>query len=179
MLISMLGVLLLAQVPTVGPKAGPAPKPVTVVRSDDGAVLGAVGARDANMIEVSKLATTKASSSEVKALATDMLKDHQLSLTTGAKLAKQYHLVRLLPADSAMARAQVDEMAALNALSGASFDKAFVQFVAADHKAAIAKASGSQLDLATRPQVRAFVRQRLPVLQRHQLAAEKWLAAHP
>jgi putative membrane protein len=175
----MLGLLLMAQVPTMGPKAGPTPKPAVVKHSDDGAVLGAVGARDANLIEVAKLATTKASGASAKSLAASVLRAHQLSLTAGTNLAKQLGITRLLPADSVMARGQVEVMAKLNGLSGAEFDQAFVQFIVADHKAAITILKGSLLAQATRPQVKSFVRQRLPTLKAHESAGEKWLAAHP
>jgi len=178
MYIATLAMLLAAQAPVIGPPVPAGPHPAAVVRTGDGSVLGAIGARDANMIEVAKLATTKASGS-ANALAATVLKDHQLSLTAGASLAKRLRIIRLLPADSAMARAQVDEMAALNALDGPAFDKAFVQFIADDHKAAIVKVSGPELAQATNAQVKAFVRQRLPTLKAHQLAAEDWLTKHP
>lgn len=179
MLIGMLGLLLMVQVPTMGPKAGPTPQPAVVKRSDDGTVLGAIGARDANLIEVAKLATTKASGASAKSFAASVLKAHQLSLTAGTTLAKQLRLTRLLPADSVMARGQVEVMAKLNALSGTAFDQAFVEFIVADHKAAVALLQGPLLAQATQPQVKAFVRQRVPTLQAHQVTGEKWLAAHP
>ena len=179
MVIASLMLLLSVQAPVIGPTPPSGKNAVVVPRTNDGSVLGAIGARDANMIEVAKLATTKASNGEAKSLAALVLKDHQLSLTAGANLAKELHITRLLPADSAMARAQVDEMAALNALSGAAFDRAFVQFIVDDHKAAIVKVTGVEPALATRASVKAFVRRRLPTLQAHQLAAEKWLAKYP
>ena len=179
MLVGMLGLLLMAQVPTMGPKAGPTPKVVAVQRTDDGTVLGAVGARDANVIEVAKLATTKASGVSAKSYAATLLKAHQLSLTAGTKLAKQLGVARLLPADSVMARGQVDAMAKLNVLSGTAFDRAFVQFIVDDHKAAITLLNGTLLAQARQPQVKAFVRQRVPVMRAHLVTGEKWLAEHP
>lgn len=179
MLIGMLGLLLMAQVPTVGPKAGPTPQAAVVKRSDDGTVLGAIGARDANIIEVAKLATTKASGASAKSYAASLLKAHQLSLTTGTKLAKQLGITRLLPADSVMAREQVEVMVKLNALSGTAFDQAFVQFIVADHKAAITILNGTLLAQAKQSQVKTFVRQKVPILTAHQVTGEKWLAAHP
>lgn len=179
MLAGMLGLLLMAQVPTMGPKAGPTPAPAVVRRTDDGTVLGAIGARDANLIEVAKLATTKASGASAKSYAASVLRTHELSLTAGTKLAKQLGVARLLPADSAMARGQVDAMAKLNVLSGTAFDRAFVQFIVDDHKAAITQLNGTLLAQAKQPQVRTFVRQRVPILKSQQAIGEKWLAAHP
>ena len=179
MLVGLLGLLLMAQVPTLGPKAGTVPKAVVVHRTDDGTVLGAIGARDANVIEVAKLATTKASGASARSFAATLLKTHQQSLTAGTNLAKQLGITRLLPADSVMARGQVDAMARLNVLSGTAFDQAFVEFIVADHKAAIALLQGPLLAQATQAQVKAFVRQRAPILRAHLVTGEKWLAAHP
>ena len=179
MLAGILGLLLLAQVPTVGPKAGPTPAPAVVRRSDDGIVLGAIGARDANLIEVAKLATTKATAASARTYAATLLKAHQLSLSAGTNLAKQLGVARLLPADSAMARGQVDVMAKLNVLSGTAFDRAFVQFIVDDHKAAITLLNGTLLAQAKQLQVKTFIRQRVPILRSHQLMGEKWLAGNP
>ena len=179
MLIGMIGLLLMAQVPAMGPKAGPVPQPAVVKHSDDGAVLGAVGARDANLIEVAKLASTKAIGPSTRSFAAAVLKVHQRSLTVGTNLTKQLGITRLLPADSVMARKQVEVMAKLNTVSGAAFDQAFVQFVVEDHKAAITRLNGPLLAQATRAQVKTFVRQRVPIFKAHLVTGEKWLAAHP
>jgi putative membrane protein len=179
MLSVILAVVMLAQAPAAGPPMSPRPHAPVVKRSGDATVLGAIGAVDANELEEAKLAATKASGSEVRALAAVLVKDHERSLQTGAQLAKQFRIARLLPADSAMARAHVVEMAQLNTLSGAAFDKAFVEYTLADHKAVIAKINGTLLATAERPQVKAFVRALLPQLTAHQQAEEKWLAAHP
>jgi predicted outer membrane protein len=151
-----------------------------VVRAtDDELVLGATGARDANMLEAATLATTKASDGAVKSLASAMVRDHRWSLSAGDTLATQLHLTRQLPADSIMARAQVDGMVTLNTTNGAAFDRAFMRFVAKDHQAAIAKLNSSLLVRVRASQVEAFLQQRGPMLAWHLELAEKWLAAHP
>jgi putative membrane protein len=175
----MLALIMAAQTTTVGPALNPAPHTTVVPRTGDATVLGAVGATDANDIEIAKLATTKASGADVKSYAATVLHDHQLSLTTGTNLAKRLQITRLLPADSAMARAQVAEMVQLNTLTGAAFDKAFVQFMVDDHKAAIVKVNGTLMPLATSADVKAFLRQSLPVLTKHERQGEAWLTAHP
>jgi putative membrane protein len=179
MLVGMLALIMAAQTTTVGPALSPAPHTTAVPRTGDATVLGAVGATDANDIEITKLAVTKASSGDVKSYATTLLHEHQQSLTTGTNLAKRLRITRLLPADSAMARAQVQEMVALNNVSGAAFDKAFMQFIVDDHKAAIVQVNGTLMPLATSADVKAFLRQSLPVLRRHEQLGEAWLAAHP
>jgi putative membrane protein len=180
MLVVMLAVVMAAQDPVVaGPPLSARPHAPVVQRSADATVLGAIGAVDANELEEAKLAATKATASEVRDLAALLVKDHEHSLHRGARLAKQYKIERLLPADSAMARAHVAEMAQLNTLSGAAFDKAFVEYTLADHKSVIAKINTTLLAMAQLPQVKAFVRGLLPQLTAHQQAEEKWLAEHP
>jgi len=161
-----------------GVTLGPAPRPAPVQRSSDASVLGAIGAEDANEIEAAKLATSKASNSDVKAFATLLLHDHQQSLSSGTNLAKRFSIVRLLPSDSMLTQAHKQHMIELNVLSGTAFDKAFMQFEVDSHKAALSRDS-ALMARAVRPQVKEFVRQLIPVHATHQDTGVKWLAAHP
>jgi putative membrane protein len=163
----------------LGAPAGAASPGAAAVRTTDGAILGAIGARDANLIEAATLARTKAQSAAVKSFAGDVLRDHQRSLTRGAALATQLQVTRLLPADSAMVRTQRAQMVLLDSLSGAAFDRAFVQFVVDDHAAAILKVTRTQLPQARHADVVALVRSRLPGLREHQVMGQAWLAANP
>jgi predicted outer membrane protein len=179
MLVVLLAAVMVAQNPVAGESLSPRPHAPAVKRSADATVLGAIGAVDANELEAAKLAATKASASEVRDLATMLVKDHERSLDEGARLAKRFKIERLLPADSAMARAHVEEMAQLNTLTAAAFDLAFVEYTLADHKAVITKINTTLLATAQRPQVKAFVQSLLAQLTTHQKAEEKWLAEHP
>ena len=144
----------------------------------DAEVLGAIGARDANLVEASTLAGTKASSSEVKSFASDVLRDHQASLTRGNDLAKELQLSRELPPDSAMARMQVQAMDQMSLVSGAAFDKAYVKYIFDAHEAELPKVT-KRLAEAQNAAVKAFVSDRLPSLRAHLETARSWLAAHP
>lgn len=177
MLVSLLAAVLV-QGTTVGPPISPKPHPAVAPKPGDATVLGRIGAEDANEMEVAKLASTKASDAEAKAFAAILLKDHQRSLIEGTNLAKRYRLSRTLPADSAMARTHTQEMAELNVLTGAAFDKAFMKFEVDVHKASAINDS-ALVAQSTRLAVKQFARNRLPVLARHRETAEKWLAAHP
>lgn len=193
MLTGMIALLLMAQTPTPAPTPAPTPTPTVTVgppissvphapvvkRGGDATVLGAIGAADANEIEVSKLATTKASDGAVKAYAVMTLRDHEKSLTAGAHLAKELHITRLLPNDSAMARMQKQTMIDLNLLTGAAFDQAFVRYTVEAHKALLAKDRGKLQSEMARRRVKEFLRNRQPVLEMHLAVGEKWLAAHP
>lgn len=177
MLTGIITILLMTQAPTPpGKTIGPADPVIPMVaRTGDGVVLGAIGAADANIIEVATLATTKARDAAVKTLAAEALKAHQKSLTDGSSLAKQFGIKRLLPADSAMARLQVNTMKELNRLSGAAFDQRFVEFVVELHKGIMAKDRGPLLAEEMRPEVKAFLAARQPLLLAHLQAGERWL----
>lgn len=163
----------------VGPPEPIAPHTMPVLHTGDGDALGAIGALDANMIEAAKLATSKASSSAVRSYAATVLKDHDAALTRATKLSNQLKITRVLPPDSAMARAHADEMTRLNLLTGADFDRAFVQCMVDDHKAALAKLHSTWIPQAVKPKVKSYMTGRLPELTAHERDAEKWLAEHP
>jgi predicted outer membrane protein len=143
----------------------------------DAEVLGAINARDANLIEASTLASTKATSGEVKTLATQMLDDHRRSLTRGGDLAKELNLSRELPPDSAMARKQEQLMDQLSVVDGAAFDNAYMQFLHDSHAAELEKLTQSYLPGSQHASVKAFVNERLPQLRAHLATAERWLAS--
>lgn len=176
MLTALLGALVIAQYAPTGTM-------VTVraparPRLGDAEVLGAVGARDANLIEAAKLASTKASGDDVKRFAADVLASHERSLTRGAELAKALDISRVLPADSAMARMQTTKMDELSLLSGAAFDRVFVQYVFDAHDAEISKVIGPLQSQARHATVKAFLDERLPELRSHHTTASTWLAAN-
>lgn len=179
MLMPLLLLLATIQVPTSGPPLPPEPRTPAVQRTGDATVLGAIGAADANAIEVSTLAGTKASAGAVKALATTLRNDHERSLAAGTALAKQHRITRLLPNDSAMARRQVRVMVELNTLTGARFDRAFVQWVATNHRALITSDEQLLRSERTRASVKRFLRDRLPTVRGHLVRAEAWLVANP
>ena len=144
----------------------------------DAEVLGAINARDANLIEASTLANTKASSAEVKAFAGTILADHQRSLTRGGELAKELNLSRELPPDSAMARKQEELMDQLSIATGAAFDRAYVQYILDAHVAELDKLTKTYLPGAQHASVKAYVNERLPQVRAHLATAERWLAAN-
>jgi putative membrane protein len=179
MLMPLLLLLAATQVPTSGPPMPPQPRTPAVQRTGDATVLGSIGAADANAIEVGTLAEAKASAGAVKALAATLREEHERSLTAGTALAKQYRITRLLPNDSAMARRQVRVMVELNTRSGASFDRAFVEWVVANHQALLSKDEQLLQSERTRAAVKRFLGDRLPMLRRHVATAEAWLVANP
>ncbi|MEO5798723.1 MAG: DUF4142 domain-containing protein [Gemmatimonadales bacterium] len=181
MLAGMMTILMMmqTQAPTP-PPAVTAGRPVNSVeqakvmpRTGDAVVLGTIGAADANMIEASTLAGTKASTAAVKSYAAGVLKDHQKSLTDGANLAKALNVTRVLPADTAMARAQKRAMDNLNLLSGAAFDRAYVRYTVDAHDALLKKDVAALPAKAERPEVKMFLADRQKMLRMHDENGEK------
>ncbi len=175
MLASLIGAVTLAQLVPTG--ALPNTRPATAVHAvSDAEILGAINARDANLIEACTMARDKASSTEVRALAAQLLESHQESLTRGGELAKELQLSRELPADSAMARTQLESMDQLALLSGAAFDRTFVEYVRDAHEAEVAKVTRVAVPSARHPTIKAFVGGRLSALRAHLAMATTWLA---
>jgi putative membrane protein len=175
MLTALLGAVVLGQAlpgMTPMPRSAPAPRV-----ADDAEILGAINARDANLIEASTLASTKARNGEVKTFLADVLEDHQRSLTRGAEIAKELNLSRELPPDSAMARMQEQEMDALALLADAAFDRSYMEYVLKAHDAEVEKVAAYERT-AQHPTVKAYVTARLPSLRAHQTTARAWLAAN-
>jgi predicted outer membrane protein len=179
MLTALLGSLVLGQMYPAGTMARPARQAPVQAEVDDAAILGAIGARDANIIEAVAMAEKQAGSGEVRGFATELRRSHGESLTRGGELAKQLNLHRELPADSAMARLQREKMDELALLNGAAFDRVFVQYVLDAHNAELEKMTRTNLPQAQHPLVQAFVRDRLPSLNAHKATASAWLAANP
>ncbi|MES2305771.1 MAG: DUF4142 domain-containing protein [Gemmatimonadota bacterium] len=183
MLAGMMTILMMMQ--TQAPTPPPAVtegRPVNSVqqakvmpRTGDAVVLGTINAADANMIEASTLATTKGSNGAVKGYAATVLKDHQKSLTDGANLAKALNVVRVLPSDSMMARAQKAAMDKLNLLTGVAFDQAYLRYTIDAHDALLKKDVAALPAKAQRSEVRIFLADRQKMLRAHEEAGEKLL----
>ena len=151
----------------------PAPKPTH--RIADAEIIGTLGTTDANISEAAKLAGSKAQAQDVRSFASLLLRDHQRSQQQGLALAKQLHVAPILPRDSAITRTHKQEMDQLNLISPAEFDRAFVQLVVADHKAALARIDSVLLPAARRAQLRAFIRRIRPIEAAHAAQGQAWI----
>lgn len=113
-------------------------------------------------VQMGNLALQKASNADVKAFAQRMVTDHSKANAELAQLATTKGLA--LPTELADAHKSGYEH--LNGLSGAEFDKAYMQHMVADHETAVAdfdKASTS----ATDADLKAWAGKTLPALKEH------------
>jgi putative membrane protein len=148
---------------------------VSVKRISDAEILGTIGTFDANGSEAAKLASTKAQSQEVRDYAKALLADHQRSQQSGLRLAKMLRTAPVLPGDSSITRDHKAEMDQLNLISAAEFDKAFVQYMVADHKMMVNKLDTSLLPAASNAQIKSFLRSLRPSLAMHETTGQAWL----
>lgn len=152
---------------------------LVVRQTTDGMILGSLGTADANILEAAKLASTKAGTKEVRDYAAMLVRDHTISQRQGLALAKRYHITITLPTDTTIEVSHKQEMDQLNLLATAEFDKAFVQYMVADHLAIIKKVDSTLAPSARNAALRAFIHRLRPTLVAHRLAGQQWLAKHP
>jgi putative membrane protein len=123
-------------------------------------------------VEMGKLAQDKASADQVKQFGARMVQDHskandELKQVAGAKG------VQLPPGPDAQAQSEMKKM---QGMSGASFDKHYMDHMVSDHKKDIA-AFESEAKSGKDPEVKAFAQKTLPTLKEHLQLAQQAQAA--
>jgi putative membrane protein len=118
-------------------------------------------------VELGKLAAEKASNANVKAFAQRMVSDHEKANDELKQIATSKNITLPTGPDAK----QKKERDRLEKLSGAAFDRAYMNAMLADHKkdvAAFMRESKSGND----PDVKAFAAKTLPTLQEHLTMAQ-------
>lgn len=118
-------------------------------------------------VELGRLAAERAASAEVKAFGQRMVTDHgkanqqlmQIASSKGMTLSKE------LPAEM---KAERDKLAKL---SGAEFDRMYMQHMVKDHRKDVSEFE-KQAQKGTDPALRSFAQQTLPTLREHLRLAE-------
>lgn len=166
---SMIATLVLSFSPAI--QAVPLTDSPQVVRPADSDVIFLRKAAEAGAyeIEASKVAQSKASTLAVKTFASQMVRDHEAADKDLMLLAQKVGVQ--LPASPSAEKMQ--EINQLERLSGAAFDKAYVQNVGIDgHQDTVAlfrKAS----DNAKNDRISAFAKKTLPTVTHHLEMARK------
>jgi putative membrane protein len=123
-------------------------------------------------VELGKLATEKAASDEVKKFGQRMVDDHSKANDDLKTLAQNKKIT--LPADMDPKEKALRDR--LSKLSGAAFDRAYMQAMLADHRQDVAefrKEANSGKD----PDVKAFAAKTLPTLEEHLKMAQQTTTA--
>ena len=118
-------------------------------------------------VELGRLAAERAASAEVKAFGQRMVTDHSKANQQLLRIAtsKGMTLPRELPADMQRERDRLARM------SGAEFERAYMQHMVKDHKKDVAEFE-KQAEKGTDLAVRTFAQQTLPTLREHLTLAE-------
>ena len=113
-------------------------------------------------VELSKPATTKAKDAEIQKFAQKMIEDHTNANTELKQLAGKKNVT--LPTELDAAHKAIKDKLAV--LSGAEFDKEYVNAMVADHEKAVSLFK-SQSESGTDADAKAFAAKTLPKLQMH------------
>jgi putative membrane protein len=151
------------------PRSSPSPTPVAgitnankPVMGDDVDFLAAASTAGLNEIGLSKLAQTKATSPEVRKFAAMMVSDHTKAGEELNTVGKKKDVKPATEMDSA----HKSIMQKLQGLSGADFDKAYVDAMIDDHEDAV-DLFRSQANSGKDPEIKALAAKTLPTLEGH------------
>lgn len=146
------------------------------------AALGNVHAQAINDAQIAMIAVTadsididaghqaekKASSAEVKDFARTMVRDHSAVNRKATALAKKLGVTPEASATSNGLKADADKMTAkLEGLSGAEFDKAYVDNEVAYHEKVIAAVTGTLIPNTKNPELKSLLESAGPIFQSH------------
>lgn len=119
-------------------------------------------------VQMANLAQQKAVAGNVRSFAQRMVTDHSASSAELSQLATMKGLA--LPTELAGdAKAGLEH---LNSLTGADFDRAYMQHMVADHEKAVAEFDRASTN-TTDPQIKEFAVRNLPILQQHLVEAKE------
>lgn len=143
---------------------------------DDAAIVGIFDAANTWDIGTGGMAATKAKNAEVKAFGAMLARDHKSVQTQGRELAKKLGVTPTPVAkDFALRKDYEATTKQLKGLSGAAFDKAFLQHEVAYHKAVLDAVTTTFLPAIKNAELKAFVEKVAPAFHAHMLAAENLL----
>jgi putative membrane protein len=143
---------------------------------DDAAIVGIFDAANTWDMSTGSLAAKKASRDDVKALGAMLARDHEAVRKQGRELAAKLGVTPTPVAkDFPLLKSYEATLKKLNGLSGAEFDKAFLEYEVAYHKAVIDAVTNAFLPAIQNAELKAFVVKIAPAFQAHMLAAQNLL----
>jgi putative membrane protein len=169
-------ITLAAMALVVAPALAEAQAPAQSAKLDDAAIVGIFDAANDWDIATGKLAEQKATRSDVKAFGAMLARDHAAVQKQGRDLAKKLGVTPTPVAkDFPLLVSHNQTMKNLNSLSGAQFDRAFLEHEVAYHKAVIDAVTQTFLPAISNAEVKAFVEKVAPAFKAHMEAAEQLL----
>jgi putative membrane protein len=119
-------------------------------------------------VEFGKLAQQKASSDEVKQFASRMVQDHSKANDELKQIASS----KGIEVPSELDRKHKNDYERLNKLSGAEFDRAYMNLMVDDHKKDVSDFK-KEADSGKDADIKSFASKTLPTLQEHMQLAQK------
>jgi putative membrane protein len=142
---------------------------------DDPTIVAIVDAANTADIETGQLAVDRASAEPVRAFGQMMVTEHSYVRKLGRDLAVKLGVTPTPPADAAAARAHAATMTRLGALSGAAFDRAYLEHEVAFHTAVINAVTNTLLPAIDNAELKALVEKAAPTFVAHKQLAERLL----
>ena len=119
-------------------------------------------------VDYGKLAVKKTSNAEVKAFAETMIRDHTAVNEKAAALAKKLNLTPAESATSKSLKADGDKMlATLTKMSGAEFDKAYVDNEVSYHESVIGAIEKTLIPNAKNADLKGLLESGMPIFKSH------------
>ena len=138
---------------------------------DDAAIVAIFDLANTADIETGALGAQRAQNKEVKDYGTMLSQVHTEVRQKGRDLAKKLGVTPKLPADNTMGRDHAAAVARLSKLSGAAFDRAFLQHEEAFHQAVLDAVKGTLLPAIQNKELKDFVASLGPAFEAHRVMA--------
>lgn len=156
--------------------AAPLTSPAQAARLDDPAIVGIFDAANGFDIATGSLAARKASSASVKEFGAMLAKDHTGVRQMGRDLARKLMVTPTPVAkDFALKVGNEQALKQLGGLSGAAFDRAFLEHEVAYHTAVIDAVTKTLLPAIQNAELKALVEKVAPAFVAHRDAAANML----
>jgi putative membrane protein len=119
-------------------------------------------------IDAGKLAESKASDKDVKSFGQEMVTDHSASNKSAAQLVKKLNIKPEQSSTSKTLKSGADEnMKKLRGLSGAEFDKAYIDHEVEFHQTVLDAIDKTLLPSASNPELKSTITSTRPVIAAH------------
>jgi putative membrane protein len=147
---------------------------------DDAAIVGIFDIANTWDIATGSLASKKGSSQEVKDFGAMLARDHKVVQDSGRALAAKLKVTPTpVPSDFPLKVQHEAAMKKLESLTGAAFDRAFLEHEVAYHKAVIEAMNSTLVPAIKSVELKALVLKVAPAFVAHQVAAEQLLKKEP
>jgi putative membrane protein len=171
---SVLAVAAMAFVLRTG-SAAPVPASTRTAALDDPTIVAIFDAANTSDIETGELGAKKGSTKEIRDFGAMLARDHKNVRQQGRDLAKRLGVTPTPPKDDDGMKSHAAVMKRLNSLSGAEFDKAFLQNEVGYHDAVIGAVTKTLLPAIQNAELKDLVTKVAPAFVAHRDAAKNLL----